>query len=103
MLAWMPVVGLLIGGLWAAFDYAAGLIFPMSVRGLLDVLFLVILTGGLHLDGLADTADGLLSHRDPARSLEIMKDSRVGTWGAIALFFVLGAEGGRPFPTAGRH
>lgn len=48
-----------------------------------------MVTGALHLDGLADTADGLFSCRDRERMLEIMKDSRIGTMGAVAIIMVL--------------
>ena len=51
------------------------------------VLFLVAITGGLHEDGLADTADGLGGARSPERALAIMRDSRIGSYGAIALSF----------------
>jgi adenosylcobinamide-GDP ribazoletransferase len=93
MLPWFPVAGLMMGGAWAAFDrLVAGALFADPLRAGLDVLFLVVLTGGLHLDGLADSADGLLSHRGPERALEIMKDSRTGTWGVAALILVLGLK-----------
>jgi adenosylcobinamide-GDP ribazoletransferase len=49
---------------------------------------LAAVTGGLHLDGLADSADGLLCHRSPAESLRIMKDSRVGAMGVIAIILL---------------
>ena len=48
------------------------------------------MTGGLHEDGLADTADGLAGGRDPARKLEIMRDSRLGTFGVLALVLSVG-------------
>lgn len=92
MLPWFPVVGLIIGGLWTGFDALVGWAFSVTIRGGLDVLFLVFLTGGLHLDGLADTADGLLSHRRREEALRIMKDSRIGTWGVLALVSVLGLK-----------
>lgn len=50
------------------------------------------LTGGLHLDGVADSADGLLSGRDRERTLEIMKDSHIGAFGVLALFLLLGLK-----------
>ncbi|MGQ9653797.1 MAG: adenosylcobinamide-GDP ribazoletransferase [Thermodesulfobacteriota bacterium] len=90
--AWLPVVGLILGGLWAAFDAVAGVLFPLPLRAGLDVLFMVVVTGGLHLDGLADTADGILSHRGPEEALRIMKDSRIGTWGVLAVVAVLGLK-----------
>ncbi|HAD03513.1 MAG TPA: adenosylcobinamide-GDP ribazoletransferase, partial [Desulfuromonas sp.] len=58
------------------------------VAGILMVL-LVLLTGGLHLDGVADVADGLGGGRDAAARLRIMKDSRVGAMGVVALILVL--------------
>ncbi|OEU75151.1 MAG: cobalamin 5'-phosphate synthase [Desulfuromonadales bacterium C00003093] len=92
MLPWFPVVGLMLGCLWIGFDIIMAMVFPCAIRAFLDVLFLIFLTGGLHLDGLADSADGLLSHRDKKKSLEIMKDSRIGTWGVLALMTVLGLK-----------
>jgi adenosylcobinamide-GDP ribazoletransferase len=89
-LFWLPVVGLILGGLWAAFDAGAGVLFPLPLRAGLDVLFMTVVTGGLHLDGLADTADGILSHRGRQEALRIMKDSHIGTWGVLAIVTVLG-------------
>jgi adenosylcobinamide-GDP ribazoletransferase len=89
MLAWIPAAGLVIGLLVAGFDALLSLVFPPLVCGTLDLLFLIIITGGIHLDGLADAADGILAHRGRERGLEIMRDSRLGTWGAIALIAVL--------------
>jgi adenosylcobinamide-GDP ribazoletransferase len=59
------------------------------VAAVLDVFFLVAVTGAFHLDGLGDTADGLFSHRSKQRALEIMKDSRTGMMGLVAVFCVL--------------
>ncbi len=89
MLQWFPLAGLIIGLLWMGFDALAGLFFPGQVRAVLDMLFLVLITGGLHLDGLADAADGIMAHRGKVRALEIMRDSRLGAWGAIALIAIL--------------
>jgi adenosylcobinamide-GDP ribazoletransferase len=88
---WLPAAGLVLGLVWALFDLLIGRVMgvPLLLRAVLDVLLLAALTGGLHLDGLADTADGLLSHRGPERALEIMRDSRTGVWGALALCAVL--------------
>lgn len=93
-----PVTGALIGGLLALFYY--GLNFVVSLKGapgvgeylLYAILILtaeIILTGGLHLDGLADTYDALFSYRPKDRILEIMRDSRIGTNGAIALIILI--------------
>ncbi len=92
MLAWFPVAGLVLGVLLALWDTLLGLLAGPALRAVLDVLFLVALTGGLHLDGLADAADGLLGHRGRERALEIMRDSRIGAWGVLALLAVLGIK-----------
>lgn len=91
-LKWLPAVGLLLGGLWGCFDLLAGSFLSPGLRSAIDVLFLAALTGGLHLDGLADTADGFFSRRGREEALRIMKDSHIGTWGVLALFFVLGLK-----------
>ncbi|MBF0476467.1 MAG: adenosylcobinamide-GDP ribazoletransferase [Deltaproteobacteria bacterium] len=92
MLPWFPVVGLILGVIYALADALLGLIFPPALQAALVVLMMTVLTGGLHLDGLADTADGLLSHRTREDALRIMKDSRIGVWGVLALIFVLGLK-----------
>ena len=87
-----PPIGLLLGAL-------SGLVF-LAVQGwcgvplaaLFSVLALALLTGGFHLDGLADTCDGVFSARSRERMLEIMRDSRLGTHGGLALIFVLLAK-----------
>jgi len=62
---------------------------PARIAGLIIIVILIILTGGLHLDGLMDTADGIFSGKSRERKLEIMKDSRVGAMGIIAFGTVL--------------
>lgn len=85
-----PVIGLLIGLLCYAVDwFCNALLFP-EIRPLVLAFFLAAITGGLHLDGLADSADGLLSHRPREDMLRIMHDPRVGTMGTLALVFGLG-------------
>ncbi len=84
-----PVIGLLIG-LISVGTYL--LVSMMDLRPLAVLLALtaeITITGGLHLDGLADTFDGIFSYRDKERALAIMKDSRLGTSGAIGLILVL--------------
>ncbi len=81
-----PLAGLLIGAGLAGLDAAASRLWPSPVPAVLDVLFLVWITGALHLDGLGDTADGLYGNRPKERALEIMKDSRVGAMGLVAVF-----------------
>lgn len=81
--AW-PLAGLVPGGAAAAI-LAAGGGLPPGVAAALALGAMVILTGALHEDGLADAADGFWGGADPARRLEIMRDSRIGTYGAAAL------------------
>ena len=81
-----PLVGLVLGGLQALFwGLTAGWL-PLAAQVALVLVLAVVLTGGLHLDGAMDTADGLGAG---PRALEAMKDSRVGAAGAQALFVVL--------------
>ncbi|MBW1698272.1 MAG: adenosylcobinamide-GDP ribazoletransferase [Deltaproteobacteria bacterium] len=89
MIPYFPIVGILLGGMVAAFDNVVGQMWSVPVVSLLDVIFLVFLTGAFHLDGLGDTADGLLSHRSKERALAIMKDSRVGVMGLVAIVCAL--------------
>lgn len=90
---WMPVVGLLLGlagaGVMIGVN-AGGSGGPRRLLGAaLAVGLIALLTGGLHLDGLADTADGLGSRRAPAAALAIMRRSDVGPMGVAALVLVL--------------
>ena len=89
MVQWFPLVGVLLGLLLALFDAVVIRLWTAPVAALLDVILLAVLTGAFHLDGLGDTADGLLSPRCRAEALEIMKDSRIGTMGLVAILFGL--------------
>lgn len=89
MVRFFPVVGLLIGLLLAGVDVAASRLWGRAVASLIDVVFLAAVTGAFHLDGLGDSADGLFSHRSRERALEIMKDSRTGMMGLVAVVLVL--------------
>ena len=84
-----PMVGLLLSGIGALICWLAGMILPGNVTVFLVVLYLSAISGFLHLDGLADSADGLLSARPRDRSLEIMKDSRIGAMGVVVLLLVI--------------
>ncbi len=84
-LPFFPVCGLLMGALVMAADTAFGMLWPRPVVAILDVVLLAFLSGALHLDGLADTADGLYGRREPQKALRIMKDSRIGAMGMIAV------------------
>jgi adenosylcobinamide-GDP ribazoletransferase len=86
---YFPLIGVAIGGALAIEDFALGSIFSTAVRSVLIVMSWVLVTGALHLDGVADTADALGAGRNRERALEILRDSHIGVFGAIALFFVL--------------
>jgi adenosylcobinamide-GDP ribazoletransferase len=87
--AYFPVVGIVIGLILAALNYLLGLVLPSSVVNALLVVSLVVLTGGLHLDGLADTCDGLAKRGTPDEKRRVMHDSRVGGIGVIGIALVL--------------
>lgn len=86
---WFPIVGLLLGALLAGAHYALNQIFSPLLSAALSVALWALLTGGLHLDGLADCGDGLLAAVSPERRLEIMRDPRLGTFGGAALILQL--------------
>lgn len=85
-----PLVGLGLGLGAAAIAGAAGSVLPPLPAALLAVLALVLATGALHEDGLADLADGLGARGDREKRLEVMRDSRTGAFGVLALIFTVG-------------
>lgn len=89
---YFPLVGQIVGMLAGAVFLAASRAWPPAVAALLAVAAGVLITGAFHEDGLADTADGLGGGTDPIRRLEIMKDSRIGTYGALALVLTLAVK-----------
>jgi adenosylcobinamide-GDP ribazoletransferase len=97
-------LGLVVGGLGGAADRLGA---PSIVAGVVAVAAGVLLTRGLHIDGLADTADGLGSYREAGAALDIMKRPDVGAFGVSAVVLVLLAQAGaagaivaRPWPAA---
>jgi adenosylcobinamide-GDP ribazoletransferase len=88
-----PLVGLLIGGVTGGLFYLAGPYLPPPLAAVLAVTLLLAFSGGLHLDGVADCGDGFFSSRLRERMLEIMRDSRIGAMGVIALVLVLAFKG----------
>lgn len=87
---WFPLIGAIVG-LWMAGVYwlSSQLMVDGFLPATLTLVAYIWITGGLHLDGLADTFDGLWSNRPRERVLEIMKDSRLGTFGALGLLLLV--------------
>ncbi|MBP5986082.1 MAG: adenosylcobinamide-GDP ribazoletransferase [Azonexus sp.] len=86
---YFPAVGLLVGGIGALVYLAALKLWPQQVAVLLSMAATIYATGAFHEDGLADTVDGLGGGWDRLRILEIMKDSRVGSYGVVATVLAL--------------
>lgn len=86
---WFPWVGALLGLVVAAVYYGLSQIFAPLLAAVLSLATWITLTGGLHLDGLADSCDGLLNASNKERRLEIMKDPRLGTFGGIGLILII--------------
>jgi adenosylcobinamide-GDP ribazoletransferase len=90
---YMPLVGGLIGVVTGAIIVLSTLVFPAPVPVVIGVIFAILLTGALHEDGLADTVDAFGGGASRERCLEIMKDSRIGTYGTLAMFATLALKG----------
>lgn len=84
----MPIVGILIGAILFLVSWVFSYIHVISLQALFTMIVYIWITGGLHLDGFADTVDGLFSARDHEKMMEIMKDSRLGSFGAIGLILL---------------
>jgi adenosylcobinamide-GDP ribazoletransferase len=84
-----PLVGLFIGGILVCTRIPLSLCLPGGVVDALLIAVLIIITGAMHLDALADTADGIFSGKEKTVKLQIMKDSSVGAMGMVTLFTVL--------------
>ncbi len=90
--AYLPAIGLLVGLVGGGVTWLAALLVPLSVAVFLGLGATVALTGALHEDGAADSCDGLGGGTTRERTLEIMRDSRLGTYGALGLFLLLGTK-----------
>ncbi|MEM6985042.1 MAG: adenosylcobinamide-GDP ribazoletransferase [Pseudomonadota bacterium] len=87
--AWFPLVGALVGGLSGATFWLVASYSTAAVGAVCAVIVAVLLTGALHEDALADTADGIGGGRDQAQTLAIMRDSTIGSYGAVALILAM--------------
>ncbi len=82
---YLPLVGILLGIILAFANMALGLIhIDILLKPLIITILWLVITGGLHFDGLMDTFDGLACHKDIEKTLEVMKDSRVGNFGVLS-------------------
>jgi len=86
---WFPLIGFSLGLILAVAHLLLSFVFPQLITAALTVALWVALTGGLHLDGLADCCDGLLATASSERRLEIMRDPRLGSFGVIGLTLFL--------------
>ncbi|MDT8329002.1 MAG: adenosylcobinamide-GDP ribazoletransferase [Roseovarius sp.] len=92
--AWAyPLVGVVLGALAALGGLLTGWVgLPAPLAALIALSLMIVLSGAMHEDGLADTADGLWGGWDRQKRLEIMKDSHIGSYGVLALILSLGAR-----------
>ena len=86
---YLPAIGLIAGASGAATMWLAAQVLPAPLPAILATIVTVLMTGAIHEDGLADTCDGLGGGATRERALEIMKDPRIGVFGAIALILTL--------------
>ena len=86
---YFPLVGVVVGAVAGAVYWAAGLLWPAPVAAIVSTAATIYLTGAFHEDGFADMCDGFGGGLTRARVMEIMKDSRIGTYGAVALVLIL--------------
>jgi adenosylcobinamide-GDP ribazoletransferase len=98
VIVWLPAALLLLAARQAYDEFGSGILPPI-----IAVATVALMTGALHLDGLADTADALGSRLTGARALAVMKDSRIGAVGAVALIFDLMGQAGAIELAVARH
>jgi adenosylcobinamide-GDP ribazoletransferase len=84
-----PLVGAMLGAAGAGLFIAANFVLPVSLAALIAVAFWTLISGILHEDGLADVADAMRAGRTREKMLAILKDSRIGTYGAVAIVLSL--------------
>ena len=84
-IGYFPVVGVVIGLILAAINWLLGLLLPPAVVNVLLIVSLIVLTGALHLDGVADTCDGIGGHKSAEARWQAMQDSRAGGFGIVGV------------------
>ena len=88
-MVYYPLIGTLLGSILVLINGVGSLYLPELVTSSLLLIGLVVLTGGIHLDGFMDTCDGIFSGRNQEKMLEIMRDSRVGAFGVLGVVLLL--------------
>ncbi len=88
-LRFFPLVGIIIGAILALSLHIFSSVFPHIATSALILIVLIIITGGIHLDGFADTCDGLYGNQTKEKILEIMHDSRIGVMGVLGVTSIL--------------
>ena len=88
-IGYFPVVGLIIGLILAGLNWLLGLFLPPAVVNVLLIVYLVVISGALHLDGFADTCDGIAGHKTPEARWQAMHDSRAGAFGIVGICLLL--------------
>jgi len=84
-----PLIGFIIGILLVLVNSLLASFLPLGARSVVLLTIMVFISGGLHLDGFMDTMDGVCSGKDREKSLDIMRDSRVGAFGVLGLVLIL--------------
>ena len=87
--AFFPLVGAILGVVLVGLNWLFGLVLPPSLVNMGLLVALILLTGVLHLDGFIDTCDGLAGSKTPQERWEVMRDSRVGSFGVVGAFSLL--------------
>ncbi len=89
---WFPIVGLLIGAMLTFVYIPTARFFPHLVADAIILIIYIVMTGGLHLDGFADTCDGIFGGNTRERRLDIMRDSQIGSYGTLCLICTVGLK-----------
>ncbi|MFC1864898.1 adenosylcobinamide-GDP ribazoletransferase [Chloroflexota bacterium] len=88
-IGYFPVVGVIIGLILAGLNWFLGLFLPSAIVNGLLIVSLVVISGALHLDGFADTCDGIAGHKTVEDRWHVMHDSRTGAFGVVGVFLLL--------------